>query len=33
MGSELAGKTGTLFRAHIAEHRDQLISWLGKVAA
>ena len=33
MGSELAGKTGTLFRAHIAEHRNQLITWLEKVAA
>lgn len=33
MGSELAGKAGTMFRAHIAEHKDQLINWLGKVSA
>lgn len=33
MGSELAGKAGTMFRAHVAERAQQIREWLGRVAA
>jgi hypothetical protein len=33
MGTGLAGKAGTLFRAHIKEHAQQIREWFGRVAA
>jgi len=33
MGTDLAGNTGTTFRAHVKEHAEQLRSWLGRVVA
>jgi hypothetical protein len=33
MGTDLAGKAGTLFRAHVKEHSEQFRTWLDKVAA
>lgn len=33
MGTDLAGKAGTIFRAHVKEHAEQFRAWLDKVAA
>lgn len=33
IGSDLAGKAGTIFRAHVKEYSEQLRTWLDKVAA
>jgi len=30
MGSGLAAKTGTLFKAHVEAHKSQIVDWLGK---
>lgn len=33
IGTDLAGKAGTMFRAHVQEHAQQIRDWFGRVAA